>query len=60
MIVREISSMLLVIRHPVIRHPEALGAERRASKDARPRADHPSRLATLAPQDDGRCLLLLK
>ena len=37
------------------RHPEVLGAKRRASKGDGPSASaaHPSRLASLAPQDDG-------
>ena len=38
------------------RHPEVLGAKRRASKDDGPGASavHSFRLAALAPQDDGR------
>jgi hypothetical protein len=42
-------------RHTHFRHPEVLGAKRRASKDDGPSASavHPSRLASLAPQDDG-------
>jgi hypothetical protein len=39
------------------RHPEVLGATRRASKDARPQPRPPSfearSLRSLAPQDDG-------
>jgi hypothetical protein len=45
---------------PSLRHPEVLGADAPSREGRWPVPVHPSRLASLAPQDDGERLQRIK